>query len=51
MKKKGAERIDRDAQKREAERLAREREAIGEISAPLRKASAEKKTGRDGKKE
>ena len=32
MKEKGAERIDRDAQKREAERLAREREAIEEMA-------------------
>lgn len=51
MKKRGAERVDRDAERWEKQRLAREREAIGEISAPLRKASAEKKTGRDGKKE
>ncbi len=50
MKKEGSERVDRDAFKREKERMAREREVIREMSGEY---AEEEKTpaARDGKKE
>lgn len=49
MKKQGVDRIGRDVRKRERERLAREREAIEEMSSS--RAPAKRKETSEKKKE